>query len=479
MHNQMSGSAKTLYDKLWDAHFVCERSDGATLLYIDRHLIHEVTSPQAFSGLRACGRDLWRRSAHIAMPDHAIPTEMVERNKGVEGMQDPTSKLQTKTLHDNCDAFGVTQFSINDARQGIVHVSGPEQGLTLPGMTVVCGDSHTSTHGALGALAIGIGTSEVEHVLATQCLATTKTGNMLVRVEGQLGQGVSAKDLALAIIGQLGTDGGTGCTVEFSGPAISALTMEGRMTLCNMAVEMGSRSGLIAVDDVTLEYTRERPYGPSGAALEHAQQAWSELHSDTGAVFDKVADIDASKISAQISWGTSPEMVVGVDDAVPDPARESNEGKRESMRSALEYMGLEPGTPMADIPVDQVFIGSCTNGRIEDLRIAAEVTRGHKVAKNIKRAMVVPGSAQVRAVAEAEGLDKVFLDAGIEWRAPGCSMCLAMNNDRLDPRERCATTSNRNFEGRQGYQGRSHLMSPATAAATAISGHFQSAGTLS
>ena len=470
---------KTLYDKLWDAHRVCERSDGATLLYIDRHLIHEVTSPQAFSGLRAHGRDVWRKSAHIAMPDHAIPTETHERSKGVGGIRDPMSRLQTKTLEENCDAFGITQISINDVRQGIVHVTGPEQGLILPGMTVVCGDSHTSTHGALATLAFGIGTSDVEHVLATQCFVGAKARNMLVRIEGSLKTGVSAKDLALAILRQLGTDSGAGHTIEFAGNAISDLSMEGRMTLCNMAVELGARSGLVAVDDTTIDYVRGRACAPTGQTFARAEQAWRNLHSDPDAVFDTVKKIDASKISTQISWGTSPNMVVGVDEAVPDPTDEPNERVRQHMHMALDYMGLKPKTRMVDINVDQVFIGSCTNGRIEDLRAAAKVLFGRTISKNIKRALVVPGSGQVRAAAEAEGLDQIFIKAGMEWRAPGCSMCLAMNQDRLDPEERCATTSNRNFEGRQGYRGRSHLMSPATAAATAVTGHFCSAEALS
>lgn len=464
--------AVTLYDKIWNAHRVCERVDGATLLYIDRHLIHEVTSPQAFSGLRAHSRGLWRSSAHVAIPDHAIPTQNEQRQGGIEDIRDPASRLQIKALDDNCRAFDITQFSINDKRQGIVHVAGPEQGLTLPGMTVVCGDSHTSTHGAMGALAIGIGTSEVEHVLATQCLAVLKPSNMLVRTQGSLSEGVSAKDLVLAIIARIGTAGGSGYAIEFAGPAVRALSMEGRMTLCNMSVEMGSSSGLIGVDDTTLEYINGRTYAPSGALWQEAETVWRTLHSDAGASYDKVLEMDVSEIGPQVSWGTSPEMVVGIDGAVPDPESEQDVHKRDSMHMALDYMGLKVGMPMTEIPVDQVFIGSCVNGRIEDLRAAAEVLRGRVIAKNIKRAMVVPGSGEVRAQAEAEGIDRIFTEAGMEWRAPGCSMCLAMNDDRVNPEERCATTSNRNFEGRQGYKARSHILSPATAAATAVAGHF-------
>lgn len=465
----------TLYDKLWDAHRVCERSDGTVLLYIDRHLIHEVTSPQAFSGLRMHSRPVRRSEAHVAMPDHAIPTESKQRMLGVEGIRDDVSQLQVKTLDDNCRDFGITQFDINDRRQGIVHVVGPEQGLTLPGMTVVCGDSHTSTHGALGVLAFGIGTSEVEHVLATQCLATFKLRSMLVNVSGCLADGVSAKDLALAVIGAISTSGGSGYAIEYGGTAVRALSMEGRMTLCNMSVESGARSGMVAVDETTLRYLHNRDYAPSGASRKRAERFWADLHSDEGAVFSRVVDIQADDIVPQVTWGTSPGMVTGIDQAVPDPKHQEDPQVRDHMHEALQYMGLEAGMRMMDIPVDQVFIGSCTNGRIEDLRSAAEIMRGRKVAQNIRRALVVPGSAAVREQAEAEGLDRVFINAGMEWRAPGCSMCLAMNDDRLQPKERCATTSNRNFEGRQGYLGRSHLLSPETAAATAVAGHFSDA----
>lgn len=460
-------AGKTLYDKLWDAHVVHVDPDGTTLLYIDRHLIHEVTSPQAFEGLRLAGRKPWRSDANLAVPDHNVPT--TNRDRGID---DPVSRLQVETLDHNCAEFGITQFRMDDPRQGIVHVVGPEQGATLPGMTVVCGDSHTATHGAFGALAFGIGTSEVEHVLATQCLIQKKSKNMLIRVDGQLGPGVTAKDIVLAIIGEIGTAGGTGYTIEFAGEAIRALSMEGRMTVCNMAIEAGARAGLVAVDEKTIEYVRGRPYAPRGELWERAVAAWRELRSDEDAVFDREVCIDAASIKPQVTWGTSPEMVVAVDGRVPDPDQEPDPVKREGMRRALYYMGLEANTPITEIRLDKVFIGSCTNSRIEDLRAAAAVVRGRRVAPNIKQALVVPGSGLVKRQAEAEGLDRIFIEAGFEWREPGCSMCLAMNADRLEPGERCASTSNRNFEGRQGAGGRTHLVSPAMAAAAAIAGHF-------
>lgn len=460
-------AAKTLYDKLWDDHVVHSEPDGSTLIYIDRHLIHEVTSPQAFEGLRLAGRKPWRVTANLATADHNVPTAGREH-----GIDDPISRLQVETLDQNCTDFGITEFGMNDERQGIVHVIGPEQGATLPGMTIVCGDSHTSTHGAFGALAFGIGTSEVEHVLATQCLVQKKAKNMLVKVEGQLGPGVTAKDIILAIIGKIGTAGGTGYTIEFAGSAIRGLSMEGRMTVCNMAIEAGARAGLVAVDDVTIDYLKDRPYAPKGDLWEKAVAAWRHLHSDDGAVFDKVVEIDAAEIKPQVTWGTSPELVLSVDATIPDPAAEKDPIKRESMKRALQYMDLKPGTALTDIHIDKVFIGSCTNARIEDLRAAAEVVRGHKLASTIKQALVVPGSGLVKRQAEQEGLDRIFREAGFEWREPGCSMCLAMNADRLEPGERCASTSNRNFEGRQGYGGRTHLVSPAMAAAAAIHGHF-------
>ncbi|CAM5388538.1 3-isopropylmalate dehydratase large subunit [Eoetvoesiella caeni] len=459
--------AQTLYDKLWNAHVVDQESDGTCLIYIDRHLLHEVTSPQAFEGLTLAGRKPWRISANLAVADHNVPTTARS-----EGIKDPISRLQVDTLDENCETFGITEFRMNDLRQGIVHVIGPEQGATLPGMTVVCGDSHTSTHGAFGALAFGIGTSEVEHVLATQTLLMKKNKSMLVRVEGDLPFGCTAKDLVLYIIGQIGTAGGTGYAIEFGGKAVQSLSVEGRMTVCNMAIEAGARSGMVAVDDQTIEYFRGRPYAPTGAAWDQAVQYWNTLHSDEGAQFDRVVEIDASRIQPQVSWGTSPEMVLAVDASVPDPAQEKDEVRRGGMERALQYMGLKPNTPLVDIAIDRVFIGSCTNSRIEDLRAAAAVARGKHVAKNVKQAMVVPGSGLVKQQAEQEGLDKIFLDAGFEWREPGCSMCLAMNADRLEPGERCASTSNRNFEGRQGQGGRTHLVSPAMAAAAAIAGHF-------
>lgn len=459
--------AKTLYDKLWDAHVVHQESDGTCLLYIDRHLVHEVTSPQAFEGLRLAGRKPWRVGANLAVSDHNVPTTARS-----EGIQDPVSRLQVETLDNNCAEYGITQFRMNDLRQGIVHIIGPEQGATLPGMTVVCGDSHTSTHGALGALAFGIGTSEVEHVLATQTLLMKKNKNMLIRVEGELPFGCTAKDLILFVIGEIGTAGGTGYAIEFGGAAIRALSIEGRMTVCNMAIEAGARSGMVAVDQKTIDYFRGRPYAPTGVLWDQAVEYWRTLHSDPGAHFDRIVDIDASEITPQVSWGTSPEMVLPIHARVPDPDKEKDDGRRSGMERALEYMGLKPNTALTDIKVDRVFIGSCTNARIEDLRAAATVARGKHVASNVKQAMVVPGSGLVKQQAEQEGLDKIFKDAGFEWREPGCSMCLAMNADRLEPGERCASTSNRNFEGRQGQGGRTHLVSPAMAAAAAVAGHF-------
>jgi 3-isopropylmalate/(R)-2-methylmalate dehydratase large subunit len=458
---------RTLYDKLWDDHVVRYDEDGTALLYIDRQLVHEVTSPQAFEGLRLAHRQPWRVEANLATPDHNVPT--TDRNKEIE---DPVSRLQVETLDRNCDDFGITEFRMDDIRQGIVHVVGPEQGATLPGMTVVCGDSHTSTHGAFGALAHGIGTSEVEHVLATQCLIQKKSKAMLIRVDGKAGPGVTAKDIILAIIGKIGTAGGTGYAIEFGGQAIQDLSMEGRMTLCNMAIEAGARAGFVAVDSKTIDYVRNRPYAPAEDDWDKAVAYWQTLHSDEGAKFDKVVTLDAAAIDPQVTWGTSPEMVTSISGSVPDPAKEPDETRASGMRRALEYMGLEPDTPITEIRPDKVFIGSCTNSRIEDLRAAAAVIRGRKVASNIKLAMVVPGSGLVKQQAESEGLDKLFIEAGFEWREPGCSMCLAMNADRLEPGERCASTSNRNFEGRQGQGGRTHLVSPAMAAAAAIAGHF-------
>ncbi|MES9863539.1 MAG: 3-isopropylmalate dehydratase large subunit [Candidatus Thiodiazotropha sp. LLP2] len=463
-------SAKTLYDKLWESHLVRSDEDGTALIYIDRHLVHEVTSPQAFEGLRIAGRKPWRTEANLATPDHNVPT--TERSGGVKTIVDPISRLQVETLDQNCKDFDITEFEMLDPRQGIVHVISPEQGATLPGMTVVCGDSHTSTHGAMGALAFGIGTSEVEHVLATQCLIQKKSKSMQVRVEGVVRSGVTAKDIVLAIIGRIGTAGGTGFAIEFAGDAIEALSIEGRLTLCNMAIEAGARAGFVAVDQKTIDYVKGRPYAPKGDDWEKAVANWQTLHSDPGASFDQVIQLDASDIAPQVTWGTSPEMVVGVDHSVPDPADESDRVKAEGMSRALEYMGLEAGTPIQEIAVDKVFIGSCTNSRIEDLRAAAEVAKGKRVADNVKLALVVPGSGLVKAQAEQEGLDQLFVEAGFEWREPGCSMCLAMNADRLEPGERCASTSNRNFEGRQGQGGRTHLVSPAMAAAAAVNGHF-------
>jgi 3-isopropylmalate/(R)-2-methylmalate dehydratase large subunit len=459
--------AKTLYDKLWQQHLIRSDDGGTALIYIDRQLVHEVTSPQAFEGLRLANRKPYRIDSILATPDHNVPT--TNRSQGIS---DPISRLQVDTLGQNCKEFGVTEFNLNDKRQGIVHVVGPEQGATLPGMTVVCGDSHTSTHGAFGAIAFGIGTSEVEHVLATQCLIQKKAKNMLVRVNGQCKSGVTAKDIVLAIIRQLGTAGGTGYTIEFAGEAIRALSMEGRMTVCNMTIEAGARIGLIAVDDTTINYLKGRPFSPKGLDWDKAIEAWAHLHSDLNALFDKTIELDASTIKPQVTWGTSPEMVVSVDDKVPNPALETDAVKRNSMKRALKYMGLKPNQSITDIQLDRVFIGSCTNSRIEDLRQAAAEIKGGKVASTLKQALVVPGSGLVKQQAEHEGLDKIFLDAGFEWRDPGCSMCLAMNADRLESGEHCASTSNRNFEGRQGLGGRTHLVSPAMAAAAAISGYF-------
>ena len=460
-------SAKTLYDKLWESHIVRCEDDGTCLLYIDRQLLHEVTSPQAFEGLRLAGRKPWRVDANLAVADHNVPT--VDRALGIA---DPISKLQVDTLEKNCTEFGITLFSMNDVRQGIVHVIGPEQGATLPGMTIVCGDSHTATHGAFATLAFGIGTSEVEHVLATQCLLQKKSKNMLIKVDNKLGAGVTAKDVILAIIGEIGTAGATGYTIEYGGEAIRNLSMEGRMTICNMSIEAGARAGLIAADDKTLAYLKGRPFAPKGELWDQAETAWQNLHSDADAVFDRTVTFDASSIKPQVSWGTSPEMVVPIDGSVPDPADEPDMVKRNGMRNALNYMDLKPKTRILDIQPDKIFIGSCTNGRIEDLRAAAAVLEGKKIAPTIKLAMVVPGSGLVKQQAEAEGLDAIFMQAGFEWREPGCSMCLAMNADRLEPKERCASTSNRNFEGRQGQGGRTHLVSPAMAAAAAVAGHF-------
>lgn len=460
--------AQTLYDKLWQSHVVHEEADGTALLYIDRHLVHEVTSPQAFEGLKLAGRKPWRISSIVATADHNTPTDHWD-----EGIKDPISRQQVETLDANIREVGaLAYFPFKDKGQGIVHVVGPEQGATLPGMTVVCGDSHTSTHGAFACLAHGIGTSEVEHVLATQTLVAKKSRSMLVKVEGQLGRGITAKDVALAIIGRIGTAGGTGYAIEFAGSAIRGLSMEGRMTLCNMAIEAGARAGMVAVDQNTIDYLQGRPFAPKGADWDRAVAYWRSLVSDAGAQFDAVVELDAAGIAPQVTWGTSPEMVVTINDRVPDPAQESDPTRKTGMERALSYMGLVANTPINEIPVDKVFIGSCTNSRIEDLRAAAAVARGHKKAANVKAVLVVPGSGLVKVQAEAEGLDKIFIEAGFEWREPGCSMCLAMNADRLEPGERCASTSNRNFEGRQGQGGRTHLVSPEMAAAAAIAGHF-------
>ena len=455
--------SKTLYDKLWDAHVVIQRNDDSYLLYIDRHLIHEVTSPQAFEGLKFANRRPWRVSANVATPDHNVPT--TNREEGLDGIVDEVAKLQVVTLDDNCKEYGITQFDILDKRQGIVHVVGPEQGVTLPGMTIVCGDSHTSTHGALATLAMGIGTSEVEHVLATQCLVASKLKNMKVCIDGELSKGVSPKDVTMAVIEKIGTAGGTGYAIEYSGEVIRNMSVEGRMTVCNMAIEAGARAGLVAFDKTTLDYVKNRPYSPKEDDLEIALSQWNELKSDEDAVFEEVIHIDGSSLKPKVSWGTSPEMVIDVDGSIP-------EASTESLSHALNYMGLRPGMKLSEIELDQVFIGSCTNSRIEDLRIAAQVVKGKKVSDRIKRAIVVPGSGLVSAAAVKEGLDQIFMEAGFEWRAPGCSMCLAMNPDQLGEGEHCASTSNRNFEGRQGYRGRTHLVSPATAAAAAIAGNF-------
>ena len=454
---------RTLYDKLWDLHEVTQREDGTYLLYIDRHLIHEVTSPQAFEGLRLAGRKPWRTSSNKATPDHNIPT--TDRQLGLKGIKDEVSKLQVTTLDDNCKEHGIEQFDIEDERQGIVHVVGPEQGITLPGMTVVCGDSHTSTHGALGSLAMGIGTSEVEHVLATQCLVATKQKNMNVQINNVLPKGVYSKDLTMSVIGKIGTAGATGYAIEYSGKAIESMSIEARMTVCNMAIEAGARAGMVAFDEITLDYVKGKPYAPSGTQWDNAIDLWKDLKTDLGAHFDETIKFDASELKPQVSWGTSPEMVIDIDSVVPEP-------KSNSESNALDYMGLKTGMKPEDIKLDQVFIGSCTNSRLEDLRIAAEIVKGNKVSKSLKRAIVVPGSGLVSKAAIEEGLDQVFMEAGFEWRAPGCSMCLGMNPDQLDEGDHCASTSNRNFEGRQGYKGRTHLVSPATAAASAIAGNF-------
>ena len=460
-------SGRTLYDKLWDEHVVHQEADGTCLIYIDRHLVHEVTSPQAFEGLELSGRQPWRNAANLAVVDHNVPT--TDRSRGIS---DPVSRLQVETLDANTKKFNITYFNINDHRQGIVHVIGPEQGATLPGMTVVCGDSHTSTHGAFACLAMGIGTSEVEHVLATQCLLMKKAKRMLVKIEGTLGPGVTPKDVVLAVIGKIGTAGGTGFAIEFGGAVMRSMSMEGRMTVCNMAIEAGARAGMVAVDQKTIDYVRDKPMAPKAADWDRAVMYWNTLHSDSDARFDSVVELNAPDIAPQVTWGTSPEMVLPVGARVPDPAHESDASRREGMERALAYMGLAPNTPLTEIAVDKVFIGSCTNSRIEDLRAAAAVIRGRKKAGSVKLALVVPGSGLVRAQAEQEGLDQVFRQAGFEWREPGCSMCLAMNADRLEPGERSASTSNRNFEGRQGAGGRTHLVSPAMAAAAALAGHF-------
>ncbi len=458
---------RTLYDKLWDQHVIHTEDDGTSLIYIDRHLVHEVTSPQAFEGLHLAGRKPWRTASMVAVPDHNIPTT-TDNTK----IDDPVSRLQVVTLDQNCNHFGITEFGMGDPRQGIVHVIGPEQGITLPGMTIVCGDSHTATHGAFGALAFGIGTSEVEHVMATQCLIQRKSKNMRVRVEGSLRPGIGSKDVILAIIGRIGTAGGTGHAIEFGGPVIEALSMEARMTVCNMAIEAGARAGMIAVDDTTLDYLKGRPYAPEGEMWRRAETAWRDFRSDDDAVFDREVVLDGDAIRPQVTWGTSPEMVTDIDGVVPDPEDSGDKVAREGIGRALKYMGLEAGTRIRDIRPDHIFIGSCTNSRIEDLREAAGVVEGQRVHPDVKQALVVPGSGLVKRQAEEEGLNRIFIDAGFEWRNPGCSMCLAMNADRLGPGERCASTSNRNFEGRQGQGGRTHLVSPAMAAAAAVAGHF-------
>ena len=461
-------SKKTLYDKLWSDHLVYQApGSDSSLIYIDRHLIHEVTSPQAFDGLRLANRKVWRKQSVLATPDHNVPTDYSS-----EDVKDPISRIQVSTLQDNCEEFDLVFYGMNDPRQGIVHVIGPEQGATLPGMTIVCGDSHTSTHGAFAVLAMGIGTSEVEHVLATQCLNMKKMKNMRIQIDGQVGFGISAKDIVLAIIGKIGVAGGTGYVFEYAGEAIRNLSMEGRMTVCNMSIEAGARAGMMAFDEITEQYLYNRPWTPRGKSWKQAVAQWQELHSDSDAVFDRKEQISAPSIAPQVTWGTSPEMVVSITDRIPDPDKEVDTTKAQGMRNALQYMGLKAGTAMQDISLDKIFIGSCTNGRIEDLRVAAQVVAGKRVAGNIKQALVVPGSGLVKQMAEKEGLDKIFTQAGFEWRGPGCSMCLAMNDDRLGKGERCASTSNRNFEGRQGQGGRTHLLSPAMVAASAIAGHF-------
>nr|VFK28452.1 MAG: 3-isopropylmalate dehydratase, large subunit [Candidatus Kentron sp. MB] len=459
--------AQTLYDKLWSSHVVRTETDDTSLLYIDRHFLHEVTSPQAFEGLRIHNRRPWRQNASLAVADHNVPT-----TDRAEGIKDPVSRLQVETLESNCADFGIRLFDMHDHRQGIVHVIGPEQGATLPGMTIVCGDSHTSTHGALGALAFGIGTSDVEHVLATQCLPQKKSQNMSISIDGALQAGVSAKDLILAIIGETGTAVGAGYAIEFTGELIHSLSIEGRMALCNMAIEAGARTGLVAVDQKTIDYVRGRPFAPTGKHWEQACESWQTLHSDLDATFDRVIPFDGSRVQPMVTWGTSPEMVVPITGTIPEPAAEHNSIKRTDGEHALAYMDLAPGTPITEIMLDKVFIGSCTNARIEDLRVAAEIVRGRRIADNIKLALIVPGSRLVKSQAEQEGLARIFTEAGFQWREPGCSLCLAMNADRLEPFERCASTSNRNFEGRQGLGGRTHLVSPAMAAAAAIAGHF-------
>ena len=471
-------TAQTLYDKLWQSHLVHQSEDGMALIYIDRHLVHEVTSPQAYAGLKLAGRKPWRVDSVVATADHNTPTR--NWDKGLEGITDPVSRLQVETLNANMQEFGAkVYFPFLDKRQGIVHVIGPEQGATLPGMTVVCGDSHTSTHGAFAALAFGIGTSEVEHVLATQCMVMKQSKTMQVVVEGRLGQGVTSKDIALALIGKIGSGGGTGHVIEFAGSTIRGLSMEARMTLCNMAIEAGARAGMVAVDDATIDYVKGKPFAPTGAMWDRAVAYWRTLKSDEGAKFDRVVRLAAEEIMPQVTWGTNPQMVTAVDGKVPDPAQLEDPVQREWTARALKYMGLKPNTPITEIRLDKIFIGSCTNSRIEDLRAAAEVVKGKRVADNVKLAMVVPGSGLVKAQAEKEGLDRIFTEAGFEWREPGCSMCLGMNEDQLSPGERCASTSNRNFEGRQGAGGRTHLVSPTMAAAAAIAGHFVDVRTFS
>lgn len=461
---------KTLYDKLWDMHEVTQMKDGTSLLYIDRHILHEVTSAQAFEGLRENNRKPWRVDSCIATPDHNVPT--TQRQAGMKGVEDAVSRIQILALDSNCSEFGIREYKLNDIRQGIVHVIGPEQGLTLPGMTLVCGDSHTSTHGAFACLAQGIGTSDVEHVLATQCVAQKKFGNMLINIEGDLPRGVSAKDMILYIIGKIGTAGATGMATEFAGSAIRALSMEGRMTICNMAIEAGSRVGMIAYDEVTFDYIRGRAHSPKGDLERQARRSWENLHSDVGAKFDAIYEFDAADISPHVSWGTSPEMVIPINGTVPDPSQQETPDARENYFQALNYMGLIAGQKITDVPLDRIFVGSCTNSRIEDIRSVAEIVKGKHIATSIKQAMVVPGSGLVKQQAEDEGLDKVLLDAGFEWRDPGCSMCVAINSDKSLPGEHCASTSNRNFEGRQGRGSRTHLVSPQMAAAAALAGHF-------